>query len=179
MSLELGNEQLIACLCEGSAEQTIINLLLDADALIFSREQLIDEKPIKTRSAREFERRYLRCDFESPITVLRILDSHNEKFKLKAEYQTQIGNVYNIVTAPEIEILIIITEGHYERFSNKSHLKPSEYCEQEFKFGRKIKQETFIRNYYKKSEDLKAAIQQYAKYCKRKPKEYCLNDLLK
>lgn len=34
-------EGYIACICEGGAEQAIINLLLDAERLIFSREALL------------------------------------------------------------------------------------------------------------------------------------------
>lgn len=179
MDLDLNSQNLVACLCEGTAEQAVINLLLDADALIFSRSQLLEEKPIKTRGAKEFERRYLRNDFESPVTVLRILDSHNEKFRLSAAYQHQVKEIYNVVTAPEIEILIIIAEGKYSHYSNKVHGKPSDYCIQQLHMGRKIKQEDFVKSYFRDSSKLIESIQQYAKLCKIKANEYCLNDLLK
>ena len=34
----------IACICEGSAEEAIMDILLDHDLLIFSREDLLEER---------------------------------------------------------------------------------------------------------------------------------------
>ena len=39
----------VACICEGGAEETIINILLDNNCLIFSREQLLEEKPLREK----------------------------------------------------------------------------------------------------------------------------------
>jgi hypothetical protein len=60
----------IACICEGTAEQVIIEKLLDADKLIFSRSQLLEEKIIRCRSSKSFEERYFRKGFAEKITVL-------------------------------------------------------------------------------------------------------------
>ena len=62
-------EGYIACICEGGAEQAIINLLLDAERLIFSREALLEGEIIRCRDAKSFETRYLRKGFEEKITV--------------------------------------------------------------------------------------------------------------
>lgn len=97
----------IACICEGAAEQAIMELLLDNGRLIFTREQLLEEKLIRTRGARSFEREFLRKGFEKKITVLRILDSRKANFKLSKAYEHKI-RVINIITAPEIEMLIIL-----------------------------------------------------------------------
>ena len=35
-----------ACICEGSAEEAIIDILMDNDMLIFSRDEIIDERVI-------------------------------------------------------------------------------------------------------------------------------------
>ena len=35
-----------ACICEGSAESAIIDILVDNDLLIFSREEMLDESVI-------------------------------------------------------------------------------------------------------------------------------------
>ncbi len=56
-------KNIIACICEGSAEQTIIEILLDNEQLIFAREDLLDERVIRTRSAKSFEEKYLRKGF--------------------------------------------------------------------------------------------------------------------
>ncbi|MCI6165881.1 MAG: hypothetical protein MR675_11955 [Lachnospira sp.] len=98
-----------ACICEGSAETAIIDILLDNNMLIFKRNEILDEKVIRCRSARRFEERYLRKYFDDKITVFRILDSRNENFKLSKAYEHKI-NIVNVITAPEIEILIILSE---------------------------------------------------------------------
>ena len=48
-----------ACICEGSAESAIIDILVDNNLLIFSREEMLDESVIRCRSAKRFEERYL------------------------------------------------------------------------------------------------------------------------
>lgn len=41
-----------ACICEGSAESAIIDILIDNDLLIFSREELLEESVIRCRNAK-------------------------------------------------------------------------------------------------------------------------------
>lgn len=40
-----------ACICEGSAEEAIIDILVDNDLLIFNREEMLEERVIRCRSA--------------------------------------------------------------------------------------------------------------------------------
>ena len=75
----------IACICEGTAERVIIDLLLNNDKLIFSRDDLLEHEIIRCRNAKKFEEQYLRKGFTEQITVLRILDSRREKFRLSKE----------------------------------------------------------------------------------------------
>ena len=96
----------VACICEGSAEQAIIELLLDNDKLIFTYDDMLEGEVIRCRSARNFEKQYLRKGFTEKITVLRILDSRREQFNLSKAYVDKI-EVINVITAPEIEMLII------------------------------------------------------------------------
>ena len=81
---------------------------------------------LRCRSASAFESRYLRKGFSGKITVYRILDSRREKFRLGKAYEHKV-DVINVVTAPEIEMLIILNENRYDDFK-KSGMKPSEYC---------------------------------------------------
>ena len=120
-----------ACICEGSAEKAIMNILLDNDLLIFQRDELLEEEVLSCRSAKEFEERHLRKSFDAKISVIRILDSRKENFKLSKAYEDKV-DVINIITAPEIEILVIINEGKYQEFK-KSKMKPSDYCKQKLK----------------------------------------------
>lgn len=99
----------IACICEGAAEQAVIELLLDSNKLIFRYDDMLENEVIRYRSAQKFEERYLRKGFTEKITILRILDSHRENFNLSRAYRGKI-DVINIVTAPEIEMLMIYAE---------------------------------------------------------------------
>lgn len=64
----------IACICEGSAENAIIDILVDNNLLIFTRENMLDEKVIRCRKAKNFEERYLRKGFDDQISIIRILE---------------------------------------------------------------------------------------------------------
>jgi len=148
----------VACLAEGSAEQAIMDILLDNDLLIFSRQDLIDEKVLRLRSAEKFEQRYLRKNFSGRITIYRILDSRHENFKISKAYQHQV-KVVNIITAPEIEMLIILSEGQYDAFK-KSGQKPSEFCKKVLRY-RNVKTHDFVKTYFSKPAALTEAIRKY------------------
>lgn len=84
------DDKIIACICEGGAENAIMDILLAYNALVFEKEQLLDEKIIQTRSAQNFEQNYLRKNFIDKITIYRILDSRREKFKLSKLYEIKL-----------------------------------------------------------------------------------------
>lgn len=169
------NNAIIACICEGAAEQAIMDILLENEAIIFKKEQLLDEKIIRTRSAKNFEQNYLRKSFINKIRLYRILDSRRERFNLSKLYKEKV-EVINIVTAPEIEILIIHSEDKYDDFKN-SNKKPSEYCKQDLKYS-EAKSYNFVREYFSNTQKLVAAIEQYQQKAKIKPGEKTLFDLL-
>lgn len=72
----------VACICEGGVEETIIDLLLKDNRLIFAYDNLLDGEILYCRKAKKFGERYLRKGFSEQITVLRVLDSRREKFIL-------------------------------------------------------------------------------------------------
>ena len=49
----------IACICEGAAEQAIIERLLDANKLIFTYDDMIEGEVIRCRSAKKIRRTLL------------------------------------------------------------------------------------------------------------------------
>lgn len=139
---------------------------------------MLYEEVIRCRNAKEFEQRYLSKGFESKITVLRILDSHSEGFRLSPAYQDKV-DVINVVTSPEIEMLIIIAENKYEEFDKKkSVMSPSIFCKQVLKV-KNIKSPDYIRKYFSDIDFLVQMIREYKRVTKLKPKEYYLADLLK
>lgn len=166
----------IACIAEGGAETVIIDILLDNHLLIFERESLLDESVLRCRSAEEFERRYLRKGFDGKITVFRILDSRRENFRLGKAYQHKV-DVINIITAPEIEMLIILNEDKYDAFK-KSRMKPSQFCKAEMGY-KSVKTRAFVSKYFADCAILVSAIKKYAEVSKAHGHEHTLFELLK
>jgi len=170
------SDSIIACICEGASEQAIMELLLDSDKLIFNSEQLLDEEIIRIRDAKKFEQKYLRKGFNKTITVLRILDSRNENFKLSKAYIDKV-TVINIITAPEIEMLIIFNEDKYDKLK-KSKIKPSDFCKINLKY-KSVKNYEFVKKYFNDIDKLIGSIYKYKKISNIKKGECTLSDLLK
>ncbi len=166
----------VACICEGTAEEVIMEILLEHDKLIFSRSQLIEERPIRCRDAKKFETQYLRKGFADKISIVRILDSRRENFKLSKAYEHKV-DVVNVITAPEIEMLVIFAENKYKEFK-ASRKKPSDFCKQNLKFGQ-VKSRSFVEEYFCDVQVLIEAIQEYRRVSAIPNGEYALADLLK
>ncbi len=172
------SDRLIACICEGTAERVIINKLIDEGLLIFSRNDLLDEEVLKCRNAKVFQERYLGKGFSKQITIYRILDSRRENFKLSNAYKNKV-DVINVITAPEIEMLVIINEGKYRDYQKvKSSVKPSDYCINTLKMP-EVKNYDFINGYFSNIDDLVFSIKEYKKLTKSHKDEMCLADILK
>ena len=170
---------IVACICEGGAETAIIDMLVDNDLLIFSRDQMLNEEVIRCRNAKVFEQRFLRKGFESKITVLRVLDSHSEGFRLSPAYEQKV-DVIKVVTSPEIEMLLILAEGKYDDYIKKaSSMLPSTFCKQELKMKGNIKSQEYVRNYFTDLNMLTSTIQEYKRIKTLKRGEIYLADLLK
>jgi hypothetical protein len=165
-----------ACICEGGAEAAIVDILIDNELLIFSRSEMLDESVIRCRNAKRFEERYLRKRFDNQISVIRILDSRREEFRLSKAYRHKI-DVINVVTAPEIEMLIIHNEGVYGRFK-KSGKKPSDFCKTDLRMH-DVKSYKFVKEYFSNPEALIQAIKEYHRVANIPKGEYTLFDLLK
>ena len=165
-----------ACICEGSAEEAVIDILIDNDLLIFKREELLEERVIRCRNAKRFEERYLRKGFDEKISVIRILDSRREEFRLSKAYEKKI-DVTNIITAPEIEMLIIHAEGAYNQFK-RSGKKPSEFCKSSLRM-RDVKSYDFVKEYFSDPKTLVKAVREDRRTANIHNGEYSLSDLLR
>lgn len=114
-----------ACICEGAAENAIMDILLDN--------------------------------------------------KLSKAYAGKV-DVINVITAPEIEMLIIFNEGKYKEFK-KSCKKPSDFCKEDLKMP-DVKSYDFVKNYFNDPMILVTAIKKYHEISKVPKGEYTLMDLL-
>lgn len=165
-----------ACICEGAAESAIMDILLDYGLLIFSREEMLEEEVIRCREGKKFEEKYLRKGFKDKISVIRILDSRRENFKLSKVYTSKV-DVINVVTAPEIEMLIIFNEDRYREFK-KSGKRPSSFCKEDLKMA-EVKSYDFVKRYFSDPMVLVTAIKKYHEMSKVPKGEYTLMDLLR
>lgn len=172
----MNDDYFIACICEGAFEQAIMEVLLDHNRLIFSSEQLLEKEIIRCRKAKNFESRYLDKALDKKIKIYRILDSRNEAFKLSKAYASKI-EVINIVTAPEIEILLIHAEDQYEQYV-RSGQKPSDFANALFK-KENVKSYEFVKRYFNQVSILITAIEQYCSKRNSKYNELTLLDLIK
>ena len=139
-----------ACICEGSAEEAIIDILVDNDLLIFNREEMLEERVIRCRSAKRFEERYLRKGFEEQISVIRILDSRRAEFRLSKAY---------------------------EQFK-RSGKKTSEFCKTNLRMH-DVKSYDFVKQYFSTPQLLVKAIKEYRRTANIPKGEYSLSDLLR
>jgi len=107
---------LVACICEGNAELEIMKILLTHGKLKFQPEDLLDERIFtgSMRSSRNLETRYLTQNYKEgqQIEVIRILDSRKESYNIADEFKGKLAGITNCYTRPEIELLIILNEGH-------------------------------------------------------------------
>ncbi len=133
-----------ACICEGAAENTIMDILLDEELLVFSREEMLEESVIRCRDGKKFEQKI---------------------------------DVINVITAPEIEMLIIFAENQYKEFK-KSGKKPSDFCKENLRMS-DVKSYDYVFNYFSNSGILVEAIKEYHRTAKIPKGEYTLIDLLK
>lgn len=133
------------------------------------------------RKGQEFEARYLRKGFEGKITVYRILDSRAEKFKLSKAYENKV-EVINVITAPEIEMLVICKEGKYKAYENAHRknpkLKPSSYCKGTLGY-KNIKDYDFVKTYFSDVQTLIDVLFEYRRITKIHKDEKTLSDLLR
>ena len=106
-----------ACICEGSAENAIIDILLDYELLIFTREEMLEEEVIRCRDGKRFEEKYLRKGFKDKISVIRILDSRRENFKLSKAYDF----VKRYFSNPEVLVAAI------KKYHETSKIQRGEY----------------------------------------------------
>lgn len=172
------SDKYVLLICEGSVEKDIINLLLENGCLLFSKENLIDKTPTKTRNAKKIAEDFFGVSYEKDVVIVRVIDSPKEAFNIK-KHTGRDDEVLTILTRPEIEILIIIAKGDYDEYTKKykSKQKPSEYCK--IKYGMKnIKNAGVVRKFFE--GDIDKLVEIIRKHYSFSDKDgYSLYDLMK
>ena len=74
--------------------------------------------------------------------------------------------IVNVITAPEIEMLIICNEGKYLDFEKRKNMSPSEYCKSILKM-KNVKSVSFVKEYFSDISVLEKSLYEYKKMCIR------------
>ena len=155
MNGELLQNGYVLCICEGTAEEVIMDILLENKCLVFEKDDLLDEEVTRIRTASAIQTKFLNREFQRQVNILRILDSRREQFHLGPLYRERFP-VYEIYTRPEIEMLMVWAENQYHAFRN-SGKKPSDYIQGLYPHQR-IKSQEFIKRYFRSSDRLLRSI---------------------
>lgn len=177
----------ILLMCEGLNEEVLFNILLDANVLRFTRDDLIGRRVYPVRQLSNPTIKTELKHYGQPVKVYRVGDKQNDKLIIPKDINNIVFNneIYKFCTKPELEILLILNEGLLKEFEKvKSIESPKSFAKKNIKYnGKKYDQSSlFLKNYYggKNVINLVKNIKQYKKYKKHNVKdELYLADLLK
>ena len=105
-------------MCEGPNELVIMNILLRNDALVFTEDDLLGLTPYHARQIKTSTqvKAALNMYPENDVLVMRIGDTQNDKLEIPADYKEKIIGIERYCTMPEVEMLLIISEGLVKEF---------------------------------------------------------------
>ncbi len=173
-------------MCEGSNELTLINILLENDALVFSEDDLIGLTAYHARQITKNAQVRLALNMYdgNDVTVMRIGDRQSDNLTIPADFRDKICNVEKYCTLPELEMLLIISEGLVKEYEKvKSSVRPKEFAKSHILCNRKRYDNSsrFYRDYYGDDCDkLVNAIREYKRIRgSHRTDELYLADILK
>lgn len=173
-------------MCEDPNELGIMRILLSNDKLIFGEDDLIGLEPYHARqiASNGQVKTQLNMYPGNDVLVMRIGDVQNEPLKIPSDYKEKIFKVEKYCTKPELEMLLIISEGLVAEFDKtKSSVSPKDFAKQHIRCGRRKYDNStqFYIDYYGSDPDmLVKAIKEYKRIRgAHKKDELYLADLLK
>ena len=173
-------------MCEGSNELAVVNILLENNALIFTEDDLLGLTPYHARQIKNNTQvqAALNMYFGSDVLVMRIGDKQSDRLVIPADFKKKICENEKYCTLPELEMLLIISEGLVKEYEKvKSSVKPKAFAKEYIWCNQKRYNNSsqFYRDYYGSDcEKLIRAIRDYKKIrgAHRKDELY-LADILK
>ena len=173
-------------MCEGPNELVIMRILLENDKLLFGEDDLIGLEPYHARQIASSGQVKTQLNMYpgKDVLVMRIGDVQNEALKIPEDYKGKIIKVEKYCTKPELEMLLIISEGLVAEFEKtKSSVSPKRFAKQNVSCGRRKYDNSsqFYSDYYGVNPDaLVEAIREYKRIKgTHKKDELYLADLLK
>lgn len=172
-------------MCEGPNELAVMNMLLDADRLIFSRDDLLGLVPFHARQIDKSTAVQTALNmYPDEVKILRVGDKMNDKLRIPKDYADKIQSVEKYCTMPELEMLLIISENLIDKFNKvKSTTNPKDFCKANITHNRKKYDNStwFYENYFGDNIDLLvSSIKKYRQIHKtHSTDEHYLSELLK
>ncbi len=144
-------------MCEGSCEVAILDILLDAGYLSFTRDDLLDLRIFHARQLSDSILQPILGYCTEGITVFRVGDKLAERLSTKSVPDGKIESIEKYCTKPELEVLVLINEGLYHEYEKqKSSKMPKEFAKEKVKYNNKRFRATkeFYNLYYGKRPDV-------------------------
>lgn len=173
--------------CEGKAERVIVERLVEDDLLIVPKANVVrdmDGRPCTLlRKAKDIQREFLGVDYPAGLMIARIVDVNPGAFRLARPYTLLDIKIFDFITRPEIESLVLAREGELDRFRGRRghdrQLNASDWCVQ--KLGMTdVKSEEFLLDYWNDADRLIRCIREaHSKLGGNKNDQLGLVDLLK
>lgn len=174
-------------MCEGPNEKAVVEMLLDAGYLKFSRDDLVG---LTVYHARQFTATIIKTAlsiYTGNFEVYRIGDSMTDRLPVPADYRGRIQRIRKFCTKPELEMLLIIAEGKEAEFekvkAGRHRIKAKDFSKANVVHNRKRYNNStqFYEDYF--GSDIKMLVAAIKKYkqthgAHKKDEEY-LADLLK
>lgn len=176
----------ILIMCEGPNELAIIKLLLENNKFKFTYDDLVTLTPFHARQLTSSTAVKTALNiYQGKFVIYRIGDTLTDKLQIPREYANRITTVEKYCTKPELEMLLIISEGLEKEFNKvKSTISPKDFAKTHIKCNRKKYNNStaFYVDYYGDNiETLVSAITKYKQSHRgaHKNGELYLSDLLK
>lgn len=175
----------ILIMCEGPNELAIVKLLLENNKFKFTNDDLVTLTPFHARQlASSTAVKTALNIYKGEFVIYRIGDTLADNLRIPTEYAHRITDVEKYCTKPELEILLIISEGLDKEFNKvKSHISPKDFAKTFIKCNRKKYNNStfFYIDYYGDNiEALVSAIKNYKQtHGAHKKDELYIADLLK
>lgn len=172
-------------MCEGPNELEIIRMLLEHDKLIFTEDDLLNLVPYHARQIGNNAAVKTALNlYPGDVHVIRIGDKLSDELKIPRAYKNKIKDIKKYCTKPELEMLLIISEGLNADFEKeKSKKSPKSFSKENVVYNRTRYDNStaFYRDYYGDRIDLLVDTIKRYKQLKGKHQrdELYLADLLK
>lgn len=177
----------ILVMCEGPNEKAVVEMLLDAGRLKFSKDDFVG---LNVYHARQLTSSIIKTNlsiYTGDFEVYRIGDTLTDKLFVPLDYKERIKEIRKFCTKPELEILLLIADGKDAKFekvkAGKDRKGPKSFCKANVVYNHKRYDNStqFYLDYFGSDIDsLVTAITKYKrKHGAHKKDEEYLADLLK